>query len=750
MKKPMLLLKDLDLTSVLPQPGSGTQTLLVLGAGASVPSAPLAPKLKIGILRGCSKFVCARPSSCPKDERLTLEVLCSLLRFRLGRRLDLASLLKVLLKSDVIPQSALLQAELIKRGLVSYIFTSNFDDLLYRACKEVGAPFRLVTRTQLEASPTLASTGTRRRAVRGPKRGDILAFHGTLYELKDERTLPTYSLPTSADARGLATPFSSQTEAYMRAVLAEVDTILFWGYSGSDHYDFSPVMSKLLATTNTVQRIYWLSFHGTMRDFSNAVARRHSALARSTPSRQVVFLNCQRNATEPLERYLSNCYPDRTRWPATLDQPTDLADLTSSFLRANSKPADRNRDVAAVREFLTDVREAQIWLVWLVIEHFHLDSLGLTSEALRNFGAYRGKGLFFGLDVERLSKAIEKYWQWNKAGALARRARFDEIFADQPPPGEPVYATLFKEISDDLEAVLQYASGSTTGIGTTELRDIDRALLSVCFAIAENYRGLIMLREFEDAFDWAGALSPRSREARRRAKRCFERSMRFSRNAKAQLSGSRRKQVAELLDLVSPIVWFDIAFFNRARVTVLDERAIADMRDVVRRQDKALHRLEGYLQAANLLQVCQRASVLVKRIYGVKRNDDAPPRAAWNLLSPSQRRRAQWALEIARGRSKEYEELTGRFDGRLLAAYDAEIVHELARDDEQRARLILERISPIVDRSEDSEDRGKMEVWRDNMKKRLGATRRVQGSSSNGRTSPRRRTEHGERAPIAP
>jgi hypothetical protein len=707
MEKPMLRLNDLDLASVLPQPDSGRKTLLVLGAGASAPSTPLAPKLKIGILRGCSKFVGARPSSCPKDERLTLEVLCSLLRFRLGRRLDLASLLKVLLKSDVIPQSALLQAELINRGLVSYVFTSNFDDMLYRACQEVGAPFRLVTRRQLEARPTLISTGSGRTAVSRPKRGDILAFHGTLYKLKDKHTSPTYSLPTSADARGLATPFSSQTEAYMRAVLDEVETILFWGYSGSDHYDFSPVMSKLLATTNTVQRIYWLSFHGTKRDFSSAVAGRHSALSRSTPSRQIVFLDCQRNATEPLERYLSNCYPDRTRWPATLSQPAELADLTANFLSANSKPADTDRDVAAVREFLTDVCEAQIWLVWLVIEHFHLDSLGLTSDALRSFGAYRGKGLFFGLDVERLSKAIEDYWQLNKAGADERRARFAELFEDQPPPDEPVYSTtLFKEVSDGLEEVLEHASSHTSGSGNRGLRDIDRALLSVCFAIAENYRGLIMLREFEDILDWTRTLSPRSEKARSRAKCYFEQSMKFSRKAKAQLSGNRHEQVPELLDLVSPNVWLEIAYFNRARVIDSDSRAIADMVKVVARQNRALHSLDTYLRAANLLQVCQRASVLVKRIYGVKSNADAPSLGSVNLLSPAQRGRAEWALEIARGRSKEYEELTGRFDGRLLAAYDAEIVHELACGDKIKAQLILDRIRPIVDCLEDSEDRG--------------------------------------------
>jgi len=81
----MPLLRNLDLSDVFSPPdGTRCGTLLVLGAGASVPSAPVALKLKAGILDGCSKFLGGESVSCPTDDRLTLEVLCSLLRFRLA------------------------------------------------------------------------------------------------------------------------------------------------------------------------------------------------------------------------------------------------------------------------------------------------------------------------------------------------------------------------------------------------------------------------------------------------------------------------------------------------------------------------------------------------------------------------------------------------------------------------------------------------------------------------------------------
>ena len=703
----MPLLRNLDLSDVFSPPdGTRCGTLLVLGAGASVPSAPVALKLKAGILDGCSKFLGGESVSCPTDDRLTLEVLCSLLRFRLGPQLDLVGLLSSLLKNDVIPESACIQAELMKRRLATYVFTANFDDFLYRACKEADTPFRLVTRMQLEAG-LLPESGDGLL----PEPGDIFAFHGTLYKPTVNNNMLAYSLPTSVDARGLATPFSTRIEAYIKAVLAKVETLVFWGYSGSDHYDLSPIFDKLLPTANTVHGVYWLSFNGAMEDFSNPVAQRESE-----PSKRAVFVDCERDVVRPIDDYRSKCYPERENEPrpATPSESPDSVNLTLGFLKANLESSDAIRE--AIREFLVDVCQARIWLVWLIVEHFHLDSLGLTSAALRNFGAY-GSGLFFGLDVGSLSKAIEAYWMLNNMGAEGRKEKFAKLSFGQPSSDTPVYdITLFTEVNGGLTSVLEQAANPTFDAGC-ELRKIDAALLDMCSVIAEDYRGLILLREYEDGLDWDSSLSPRLKKARQRAKWHFDRSMGFSREAGSRLSGGQEDGVSGLLDLVSPDVWSDIALFNKARATVSDAKAIHDMEEVVARQDQLINRVGSYLRAANLLQVCQRASVLVKRIYGVKGNADAPP--SCRHLQSRLQKLAEEALEIAQKRSTEYEDLTGRFEGRLLAVCDAMVVDALARGEKDRAEEILSGFrSKEANRSEDA---GKVTGWIANMEKRIQA-----------------------------
>jgi len=159
----------------------------------------------------------------------------------------------------------------MKRRLATYVFTANFDDFLYRACKEADTPFRLVTRMQLEAGLL------QNRAMDSSQNQAISSLSTALStSLQSTTNMLAYSLPTSVDARGLATPFSTRIEAYIKAVLAKVETLVFWGYSGSDHYDLSPIFDKLLPTANTVHGVYWLSFNGAMEDFSNPVAQRES------------------------------------------------------------------------------------------------------------------------------------------------------------------------------------------------------------------------------------------------------------------------------------------------------------------------------------------------------------------------------------------------------------------------------------------------------------------------------------------
>ncbi len=242
--------------------------VLILGAGASVPSLPSAYNLKVEIASNAVKQAYEDGSSLSKEgrrdlnkaldcikticeeEHITLEVLVSLITFRSGNKLDTDAMWNALCNDCVVNEFSHMIALLVKLGCISKILTSNFDHVLEEACANVGAEFQVITNVQLEdgeSEPSIISDTSRTCT-------EICPFHGTTYSDtmnnfhgNDSESEPKkYTGPFTATATGLAKPFRKQMSGYIKDSLTDPNRpIIVFGYSGNDHYDINPLLSSM-------------------------------------------------------------------------------------------------------------------------------------------------------------------------------------------------------------------------------------------------------------------------------------------------------------------------------------------------------------------------------------------------------------------------------------------------------------------------------------------------------------------------
>ncbi len=234
--------------------------VLILGAGASIPSLPSAYNLKVDIATNALKqafYNKDRDDSLSKEEEkqlqdgieciqskcaqdhITLEVLVSLITFRSNERLDTDAMWDALCKDSSVNEFSFIIAMLIKLNCVSRILTSNFDHMLEDACKMVGAEnYEVVTNLQLEDN-----SGRNIDFDDASMVTEICPFHGTTYEENRngeegfDSARKLYTEPFTATATGLAKPFSKKMSEYIeRTIQDENRPIIVFGYSGNDHF----------------------------------------------------------------------------------------------------------------------------------------------------------------------------------------------------------------------------------------------------------------------------------------------------------------------------------------------------------------------------------------------------------------------------------------------------------------------------------------------------------------------------------
>jgi hypothetical protein len=253
--------------------------ILILGAGASIPSLPSAYNLKVQICSNAVKQAFGPESLMSNNdkeeldnalqviremcaqEHITLEVLVSLITFRSGDKLDTDAMWDALCEDCAVNEFSHMIALLVKLGCIDKILTSNFDHVLEEACSNVGAEYEVVSNVQLatnELNSYCNSSVTQ-----------ICPFHGTSY--KDASS--EYTGPFTATATGLAKPFSKRMAEYVEDSLSDQNRpIIVFGYSGSDHFDLNPLLSSLnLEDAENRSNWFWCIHSGNGNYCSQAV-----------------------------------------------------------------------------------------------------------------------------------------------------------------------------------------------------------------------------------------------------------------------------------------------------------------------------------------------------------------------------------------------------------------------------------------------------------------------------------------------
>ena len=248
--------------------------VLILGAGASIPSLPSAYNLKVEIGSNAVKQGYKSTQDIEEmesalqiiretcgQEHITLEVLVSLITFRSGDKLNTDAMWKALCEDCVVNEFSHMIAILIKLGCIGKILTSNFDHVLEEACHNVGAEFEVVSNVQLESNELNFYSNS--------SVTQICPFHGTTFS----DTSSIYTGPFTATATGLAKPFSKRMAEYIEDSLSDQDRpIIVFGYSGSDHFDVNPLLSSMnLETPENHSNWFWCIHSGNGNYCSQAV-----------------------------------------------------------------------------------------------------------------------------------------------------------------------------------------------------------------------------------------------------------------------------------------------------------------------------------------------------------------------------------------------------------------------------------------------------------------------------------------------
>ena len=667
-------------------PPDSERALLVIGAGSSLPATPLAKHLKTGLLRAIASGTSFEKHDTPTEDFFTLELVCSLLQARFNDLIALESFFAEALDNSSLPKAALVVAELIRQRRVRYVLTANFDTFIYRALDQFSVPHRVITRSTFNE-----------KIPPSPKTGDVFAFHGTLLA----RHRPELSPPTSIEARGLATPFTAAMSDYLARALSDVQKIVFWGYSGSDHFDLSPALDDCLQRNDSVKEVHWLSNFAHEKDFSQYV--KASACAFGLHNSRAKVYNGEGNIPETVCNGLFN---DPALIPSALTviDPPPKADaemierVSAIFGRLSSYAGDSYRTAAL--EFCTDIFESKIWIPWVLLELYYIDSLSNSEIAQKAFlGVEAANQFFLGINVASLAETILKYWQINRSEKDLFATSITDILSRYDDDlGEIIVQTKFDSV---YRSLLSLAASIDMSISdASRKREVDCAFLYVCRALTENYIGLVRLRVLEKIVASPYLNLELEKNIRDKVRRTFNSSIIFANTA---IEVESRAMLHESLgrSLTSAELWSRVALFNLGRVTVGRE-GITIMRqsvDVLLSRSKN-ENVDVFERGACALQAAHQASIVYKALTGIT-SDKALPLPEAVMLERLAESDPQISLELLREEKKKALEdctegervfftLTGRFDSRLLAVADAQVISFLEENNLTSARAIAD------------------------------------------------------------
>jgi hypothetical protein len=633
---------------------------LLLGAGASVPHLPTAWELNREILativddRLRNEFDLAKLEQCAGRSHMTLEVFCSMLRYRCGRRFDVVRLWDAICCDVEVSPLARCIAPLRRSGWCGAILTTNFDRMIPDALGN--QPFRMLTELQL-------------RLDTEPDDRDVCALHGTTFGLLSPGD-PAFAPPLSATARGLARPYPPVLDGYLTKLFSSGRKLLVIGHSGRDYYDINPLLAEMRARSpQLLENWLWLSHLGRAEEVQR--------LGELVGPENVI----RADATRVLEQVC-----DRLGLTRSCAPPREGAAGWRQRLRATI--ASFELEAEEVREFLRDL-ERNLPGAWVVQEHYRLYSAGYGEGDTLTFGgvALRGPEEAFASDLSHLD-----FLQGPckvEFGELLRGQfayRFDDrhYAAGAAAAADSSYTKATRLLTETAERIDEVL----TSPAENALRAEDRALLLVGKAIAVDYLGLIHRKR---------GRSLAGKEGRREVQEalsCFRACIDLARQARAELEPvlrAARKNTntrSALEDLVQYWVWELIGKDNVARC-LLGAEAIAAFEEAIgsrrsqmarerrrARREKALSTMNDYL-IAHLPQLWLRASELVK--CHLEAMDDTAIPLPWDAVPEEGRREIAINLRRCRNAYTNFEKLSLRPHGHFPALFEVEILVLAAR-----------------------------------------------------------------------
>jgi hypothetical protein len=615
-----------------------------------MPHLPVARELKREILRTVSGLVDGGTDQLDDLNRridqphITLELLCSMLRYRCGARYDPLRMWDSICAGAPVSKLTGLVALLRSRSLLGPLITTNFDATCMTALMHLGANLRVVTERQVGEGEWL------------PEEHDVCVLHGTTYQASGA----SFSPPMTATARGLARAFTPGMRRYLLNLFRADRPVLVIGYSGQDHYDLNPLLRELSERDpDALQRWLWICH-------VEADIARVPSIIRDD---QVIV----GDATALLQ----GLGYDDTLGSADLETSLSKETWRERLCRAIRQ---WNLPELGVRNFLDDIR-INLPGAWAVLEHYRLYSAGYDEPVTLTFGGVDTQTPEEG-GLDHLS-----YWygpfelQFGKLLRASVEYRVEDtayqnaVPANGCVPDYPYSTVLLRSARDSMRRAHQE-------VPRHRVRREDEALLLVGLAIAEDYLGLIERKR------WLLLEGDASLTSRENALRHFRECQRYAEAAGRALTRTagdgHQFDVSDIDDLIQYKVWALIGQSNIAR-TRERPAAIDVYAEVVERQKAAIAEelavasggssrnavVEGYV-IAQYPQLWLRGSEWLKSILACE-GDVAVP-LAWHEIEESYRLLAAAAFQTCVAAYESYRQLTSTVNKRYPAVFETEIL----------------------------------------------------------------------------
>lgn len=662
--------------------------VFLLGAGASMPLLPTVDKIKKALvdylLENSTVTFSKRPPNdvrdlCVRDAlyeqigkpHLTLELLCSLFAYRAGvadghRRFNAARLWHEICHNAGYGVIAFCLAALAQRGKVGPLLTSNFDKMLFDAASHLAFGFQLVT----DRSLRLGTNICRDRL--------LVAFHGTTHGIDpDALEASEHSPPTSALARGLATPFSRELVNCLKSCIGEGDRpVICIGYSGNDHYDMNPLLNSLEAVVR--EHFYWLCHSGNAADVSKFVQKRFS---------DRLFAG---KAADLLAQHCATSIPEQT----------EVKDLSARLSKILLDSSWRSKLFTVLHGFKIPPERCDTLIsdllrnlpgTFAVLEHYYLYSIAyLESETLVFAGVEQTQDgfsadhlRFFDLPFDEL--LLGQYVYRNEDRERSR-------FATRREQSLYNYPETTRRFSKALSSIrLKILKNSTSGEDSSSFEILPeyRAVWHVGVAIAYDYLGLVANKRLQALEAWSAELNDQPGNNNDFEKRIVENEIKSARTlaltyfaaceeyalvAQRLIESSRDRLDQWLLEqLVQARTWIMIGKDNRARAASR-KRSYQLFRSAIRYRERELKRTDDpEYEAAHYPQLWLRASEWLKKLLDIRSDQEAFCKDL--VLDEHEERLLKDAVRVLNEADQRYQARVGGVNSRLPAVFDAQLLH---------------------------------------------------------------------------